>query len=82
MPDQPMLAPRQIGLSVADPDAGTAELSMTLSDSSYRYYAAFAFADLLAEYRQEFEPLLRMARGAAPQDRIEMLWASSGPEMG
>jgi GNAT superfamily N-acetyltransferase len=27
-------------------------------------------------------PLLRMARGPAPNDRIEMLWTSSGPEMG
>jgi GNAT superfamily N-acetyltransferase len=27
-------------------------------------------------------PLLRMARGSAPHDHSEILWASSGPEMG
>ena len=60
--DQPMLAPRRVDVSMAELDSGTVNVAILLADSSYRYYAAFAFAELLSNYSREFEPLLHFAR--------------------
>jgi hypothetical protein len=63
VPDQPMLAPRHVAVTMIDPDVGDSQLQIGLSNSSYRYYAAFAFAELLAQYQPSvFAPLLAFAR--------------------
>jgi hypothetical protein len=56
--DQPMLAPCIVDLQRTDLDSGNIEIAIRFSDSSYRYYAAFAFAELLARYSDDYAPLL------------------------
>jgi hypothetical protein len=62
MKDQPMLAPSQLKLSMTDLDSGQMHVGIWFSDSSYWHYAAFAFAELLAGYSNEFGRLLEFAR--------------------
>lgn len=56
--DQAMLAPRRVAAEMVDLDSGDVTLDFDLSDSSYRYYAAFAFARRLARRDEAFAPLL------------------------
>lgn len=62
VPDSKMLGPRYVEVSMVDLDSGDVRVAVTLAPSSYRYYAAFAFAELLAEYDKEFEPLFEFTR--------------------
>lgn len=55
--DQLLLAPRAVRLYMEDLDDARTYLTMEFAQSSYRYYAAFAFSKLLAEYDRAFAPL-------------------------
>lgn len=60
---QPMLAPRRVDCSIVDYDSGREQVAIAFADaSSYRYYAAFAFAEMLADHDDQFEPLWHFAR--------------------
>jgi hypothetical protein len=55
--DRRFLAPRQFAVRIVEAEFEDKRVAITFADSSYRYYAAFAFAELLALYSSEFVPL-------------------------
>lgn len=59
--DSRMLAPVRFEVS-RDLDDVRLDIAFSLSESSYPYYAAFAFAELLTKYSEEFLPLLEFTR--------------------
>jgi hypothetical protein len=79
----------QIGPCVATPEAGP----LLLGDAWHRFSGQRVFIDIPNENAaarraadaQGFtvqRPLTRMSRGNPVSERVELLWASSGPEKG
>jgi hypothetical protein len=78
----------QIGPCIARPEVGP----LLFADACHRYAGQFVFLDVQEGHpsmtlAQEWglggqRPLLRMFRGAQPEERRELLWASFGPEKG
>lgn len=62
VPDHQMLAPVRMAVSVPDLDGASRHVHVSLAESSYRYYTAFAFAEALATRDQRFAPLADFAR--------------------
>jgi hypothetical protein len=60
--DHAMLAPTRLDLSIGELDGSFPQIVLTLANSTYRHYAAFAFAEFLANYDAEFQPLLDFTR--------------------
>jgi hypothetical protein len=57
-----MLAPVRLKMRMIDLDSVEMQIAFSLSNSSYRHYAAFAFAELLATFSDEFVPLMQFTR--------------------
>ncbi len=60
--DHDMLAPRRVGVEYIDLDGGLPHASITFGLSTYREYAAFAFAELLDNYSSDFALLSAFAK--------------------
>lgn len=78
MDDRIMFAPRRMEIRDVDLDTGAEQVEITFVHSSYRYYAAMAFAELLARFDHRFNPLFDFSRQSGDSNQPAPATCSMG----